>query len=242
MDVKVLEYLEKFKSDGILERTIVILLSDHGMRWGPLLQLKSGFLEERLPTMLISIPSWYQNKYPNFMKNLQTNQQRFTTPYDIYATMKHTLELAEPENDFPYLNNNIHGVCIFREILENRTRNDAGIPERWCTCVSYETVPLSDAIARNVTALVLGKMNQYLVNKDISDKCEELKLETGNSVELKMIKTPNESTYCISFETNPEKARFQATVVYNITTNTIKMGVKDNSRLDSYEKLPTALI
>ncbi|XP_039953121.1 uncharacterized protein LOC120770039 [Bactrocera tryoni] len=236
MDVKVLEYLEKLKSDGILDRSIVILLSDHGMRWGELLQLKSGFLEERLPTMFISIPSWYQNKYPDFMKNLQINQRRLTTPYDIYATMKHILEVAEPKNEFPYLNGTIHGVSIFRDIPEDRTCNDAGIPEHWCACVPYEIVPTKDGLAKNVTALVLDEMNQYLVNKNISGKCAELKLETINSVEMKMIKIPNESTYRISFEANPEKARFQATVVYNITTNTIKTDVEDISRLDSYEK------
>ncbi|XP_049303315.1 uncharacterized protein LOC105222033 [Bactrocera dorsalis] len=236
MDVKVLEYLEKMKSESILERSIVILLSDHGMRWGPLLQLKSGFLEERLPTMFISIPSWYQNKYPDFMKNLQINQRRLTTTYDIYATMKHILEVAEPEKEFPYLNGTIHGVSIFREIPEDRTCDNAGIPEHWCACVPYEIVPTSDEVAKNVTALVLGEMNQYLNNKNISDKCAELKLETINSIEMKMIKIPNESTYRISFEANPEKARFQATIVYNITTNTIKTDVEDISRLDSYAK------
>ncbi|XP_050331376.1 uncharacterized protein LOC126760038 [Bactrocera neohumeralis] len=236
MDVKVLEYLEKLKSDGILDRSIVILLSDHGMRWGELLELKSGFLEERLPTMFISIPSWYQNKYPDFMKNLQINQRRLTTPYDIYATMKHILEVAEPEKEFPYLNDSIHGVSIFREIPEDRTCDNAGIPEHWCVCVPYENLPTSDEVAKNVTALVLDEMNQYLVNKNISGKCAELKLETINNVEMKMIKIPNESTFRISFEANPEKARFQATVVYNITTNTIKTDVEDISRLDSYAK------
>ncbi|XP_049305693.1 uncharacterized protein LOC115066318 [Bactrocera dorsalis] len=235
---KYLQSNQWFESNNKNVRSITfdLLLSDHGMRWGPLLQLKSGFLEERLPTMFISIPSWYQNKYPDFMKNLQINQRRLTTPYDIYATMKHILEVVEPEKEFPYLNGTIHGVSIFREIPEDRTCDNAGIPEHWCACVPYEIVPTSDEVAKNVTALVLGEMIQYLVNKNISDKCAELKLETIDSSQTKMIKIPNESTYRISFEANPEKVRFQATFVYNITTNTIKTDVEDISRLDSYAK------
>ncbi|XP_018784187.1 PREDICTED: uncharacterized protein LOC108965952 [Bactrocera latifrons] len=236
MDVKVLEYLKKLKIDGILERSIVIFLADHGIRWGKLLKLKSGFLEERLPMFFISLPPWYRKQYQNFVKILQTNQKRLTTPYDIYATMKHILEVTQPEIEFPILNGTIRGISIFREIPENRTCNDAGIPEHWCTCVPYEVVPTKDEVAKNVTLLVLKEMNQYLVNKNISDKCAELKLEAIDSAQMKMIKVPNESTFRISFEANPEKARFQATVVYNITANTIKTDVEDISRLDSYEK------
>uniref|UniRef100_A0A034VB08 Uncharacterized protein n=1 Tax=Bactrocera dorsalis TaxID=27457 RepID=A0A034VB08_BACDO len=236
MDVKVLEYLKKLKTDGILERSIVIFLADHGIRWGPLLKLKSGFLEERLPMFFISLPPWYQKQHPDFVKVLQTNQKRLTTPYDIYATMKHILEVAQPEMEFPEVNGTMRGISIFREIPENRTCNDAGIPEHWCTCVPYEIVPTKDEVAKTVTLLVIKDINQYLVNKNISDKCAELKLETINSVEMKMIKIPNESTYRINFEANPEKARFQVTVVYNITTNTIDTKVEDISRLDWYAK------
>ncbi|XP_049303312.1 uncharacterized protein LOC125776225 [Bactrocera dorsalis] len=236
MDLKVLEYLKKFKSEGVLERSIVLFLSDHGVRWGSLMKLKSGFLEERLPMFFISLPPWYQNEHPDFVKNLKINQQRLTTPYDIYATLKHILEEADPDIQVPYVNGSTPGNSIFREIPEERTCQDANIPDHWCTCVPYETVPTSDGLAKNVTALVLGEMNQYLVNKDISDICAELKLERINSVEMKMIKIPNESTYRINFEANPEKARFQATVVYNITTNTIDTKVEDISRLDWYAK------
>ncbi|XP_018784261.1 PREDICTED: uncharacterized protein LOC108966015 [Bactrocera latifrons] len=236
MDLKVLEYLQKFKSEGILDRSIVLFLSDHGVRWGSLVKLTSGFLEERLPMFFISLPPWYQNEHPDFVKNLKINQHRLTTPYDIYATLKHILEEADSEIQVPYVNGSTSGYSIFREIPEERTCEDASIPEHWCTCISYETVPVSDAVAKNVTALVLGEMNQYLVNKNISDICAELKLEKINSVEMKMIKVSNESTYRINFEANAEKARFQATVVYNITTSTIKTDVEVISRLDSYAR------
>ncbi|XP_054081454.1 uncharacterized protein LOC128919886 [Zeugodacus cucurbitae] len=236
MDARMLEYIKKLKRDGILERSIVIFFADHGMRWGALLNLKSGFLEERLPMMFISIPSWYQNEHPDFMKNLQINQKRLTTPYDIYATMKHILEVMQPVKQFPIPNDTLQGISIFHEIPENRTCKDADIPEHWCTCVPYEVVPTSNAVAKNVTGLVLNEINQYLINKNISDKCAKLNLTKIDRAEMKMFKVPNEFTYRISFEANPEKAKFRATVVLNITTNTIETNVEEISRLDSYAK------
>lgn len=241
MDTKILEYLIRMKRDGILERSIVIFFSDHGMRWGSLLWLKSGFLEERLPTMFISIPSWYQNEYPDFMKNLQINQKRLTTPYDIYATMKHILEVAEPENEFPYLNGTIQGVSIFNEIPEDRTCTDAGIPEHWCTCVPYETVDINDELVSNLTSLVFNEINQYLVNKNIGDKCDNLTLKSLNSAELKMIDEPNQSTYRLTFEALPKEPSFQATAIYNRSSKVISINVEDISRLDSYKSTASCI-
>ncbi|XP_018783831.1 PREDICTED: uncharacterized protein LOC108965702 [Bactrocera latifrons] len=235
MDTKILEYLMRMKSDGILERSIVIFFSDHGMRWGSLLWLKSAFLEERLPTMFISIPSWYQNEYPDFMRSLQINQRRLTSPYDIYATMKHILEVAETENEFPYLNGTIRGVSIFREIPEDRTCNDANIPEHWCTCVPYETVDKNDELISNITNLIFKEINQYFIKKNISDKCANLTLKYLKSAELKMFDEPNQSTYRLTFEALPKEPSFQATAIYNRNSKAISINVEDISRLNSYE-------
>ncbi|XP_054081208.1 uncharacterized protein LOC105219069 [Zeugodacus cucurbitae] len=235
MEAKLLEYIKRMKRDGILERSIVILFSDHGMRWGSLFQFKSGFLEERLPAMFISIPSWYQNEHPDFMKNLQINQKRLTTPYDIYATMKHILEVGEPEKAFPYHNGTIQGISVFREIPEERNCDDASIPDHWCTCVPYETVDKNDDFIRNITTLVFNEMNLYLINKNISDKCSNLTLNSLSSADLKMYDAPNQSTYRLTFEALPKEPLFQATVIYNRNTKAITMNVEDISRLDSYE-------
>ncbi|CAD6992585.1 unnamed protein product [Ceratitis capitata] len=234
MDAKLLEYLKKLKANGILERSIVLFFSDHGMRWGPLLKLRSGFLEERLPMMFISVPSWYQRERPDFMKALEINQRRLTTPYDIYATMKHILEDTEPGAQVPYLNGSTRGLSIFREIPENRTCSDANIPEHWCTCVPYEIVPTKDATALNVTKMMINEINQYLSRKNITDKCSELNLKEIGDVKLKMLRTSDEFTYRITFVVNPKQARYQATVVYNKSLNAIDIDVEEISRLDSY--------
>ncbi|XP_017487841.1 PREDICTED: uncharacterized protein LOC108376165 [Rhagoletis zephyria] len=235
MDVKILEYLKEMKSAGILERSIVLFFGDHGSRWGPLLGLKSGFLEERLPMMFISLPMWYRNEHPEFVEALQINQNRLTTPYDIYATMKHILEETNREKEFPYLNGTVRGLSIFREIPENRTCEEAGITEHWCTCVAYETVRTSDATAKIVTKLVIQEINQYLEDKNISSKCSPLTLKSLKKVDKKLFDLPNRSTYRLDFTAKPKDPQFQATADYDNISKTITINVEEISRQNKYE-------
>ncbi|CAD6992583.1 unnamed protein product [Ceratitis capitata] len=238
MDVKILEYLKHMKSNGILDSSIVIFFSDHGMRWGPLLQLNSGFFEERLPMMFISIPAWFQYEYPEFVKSLKLNRYRLTSPYDIYATMGHVIELGNPQKQFLYANDTIKGLSIFREIPENRTCYDAEIPEHWCACSPYETISSSDSTARSIVFMVIDEINRYLFGKNISDKCSQLFLDKLKEVQSKIYNPPNQTTYRLTFDAKPKRASFQATAIYYKISNTIKTVVEDISRLDSY--VPTS--
>lgn len=240
MDVRILEYLERMRDEKILQRTIVFLFADHGMRWGPLLKLKSGFLEERLPMMFISLPQWYRNEHPDFVKALQVNKNRLTSPYDIYATLKNILELTNPVKGFPYLNDTTLGTSIFREIPENRTCLKAGIGDHWCACLLYEIVSSNDKEVKNVAHLLIDEMNKYLVNKNIETKCAILKLndiyQALRKTDIKGNTSKNELTYRLWYFVRPGFKGFQATVLFNQTANKIEVNVEDISRLDSYEQ------
>uniref|UniRef100_A0A6P4FIR0 Uncharacterized protein LOC108052502 n=1 Tax=Drosophila rhopaloa TaxID=1041015 RepID=A0A6P4FIR0_DRORH len=48
MEDYVLQYLLDFQADGVFEQSIMVFLSDHGSRWGKIVSLPSGFLEEYL--------------------------------------------------------------------------------------------------------------------------------------------------------------------------------------------------
>lgn len=240
MDMKILEYLERMKDEKILQRTIVFLFADHGMRFGPLLKLKSGFLEERLPMMFISLPQWYRNEHPEFVKALQVNKNRLTSPFDIYATLKDILEMTNPVKEFPYLNDTTQGISIFREIPENRTCLNAGIGDHWCTCLLYEIVSINDKEVKSVAHLLIDEMNKYLVGKKIETKCAVLELnniyQALRKTGINVNKSNNELTYRLWYFVRPRFKDFQATVLFNKTANKIEINVEDISRLDSYEQ------
>jgi hypothetical protein len=112
--------------------------------------MTQGRIEERLPSMLISIPHWFRERFPTAISNLQTNaHNRLTTPYDLHEML---LDLLEPESllrsemlvkrseDLEYSEdiksgrNFTRGISLFLPISSNRTCEQAGIDLHWCTC------------------------------------------------------------------------------------------------------------
>uniref|UniRef100_A0A1A9V8U7 Uncharacterized protein n=1 Tax=Glossina austeni TaxID=7395 RepID=A0A1A9V8U7_GLOAU len=121
MDSTTLKYLRAMERVGYFDNAIVFFLSDHGKLFHPLDKLPEAFLEDRLPTFFISIPEWFHYTHPELIKNLETNCQRLTSPYDIYMTMQHLLKINEPNFDIKAATGCTRCRGLFREIPENRT-------------------------------------------------------------------------------------------------------------------------
>lgn len=114
-----------------MNNTLVIFMSDHGIRFGDILKTYVGKLEERLPFMFLLFPEWFLAKYPKFHKNLLINQYRLTTPFDIFETLKEVLELSTGS---PVVGRPSPGISLFMEIPVNRTCEDATISAHYCAC------------------------------------------------------------------------------------------------------------
>jgi len=84
-DPIVAKLLNRLFNQNLLSNTILVLFSDHGIRFGPIRQTLSGKLEERLPFMHIFMPDNWRNN------NLSINSNRLTTPFDIHATLTHII-------------------------------------------------------------------------------------------------------------------------------------------------------
>ncbi|KFM75363.1 hypothetical protein X975_09377, partial [Stegodyphus mimosarum] len=69
---------------GAFNKSLLVLFSDHGIRFGAIRQTYIGKFEERMPFMYIYVPPKLLKKYPQFAKNLWSNQNRLTTPFDIH--------------------------------------------------------------------------------------------------------------------------------------------------------------
>lgn len=55
MDARTKVFLKDLQDRGVLENSMVVFLSDHGMRFGPVRLLETGWHEERMPFIFI----WY---------------------------------------------------------------------------------------------------------------------------------------------------------------------------------------
>ncbi|KAH8383928.1 hypothetical protein KR009_011312 [Drosophila setifemur] len=243
MDDYVLQYMLDFEEDGVFEQSIMIFLSDQGNRYGPLMSLSSGFLENRLPTMFIYLPPWFRAHYPEYAKALQVNQRRLTSNYDLYNTLLHIIELGSPDKAATLPRSHDCPKCksLFEPAEELRTCEDAGIPEHYCTCVPYKTI--SAKWTKRIANQVIRSINGYLAKRKLTGICANLTLSyvhtTGVKIDLDRKfhdEVPDVAVYRTKFKVKQGSADFQATVIFNNITGSAQVDVPTISRLNSYEK------
>jgi len=87
-------WLEKLQRSGLLERTVVIVVGDHGPSYGPRRHTMLGKTEERLPLLVVSVPTWFAERHPEMTKNLATNSDRLVTPLDVHQTLLDILDVT----------------------------------------------------------------------------------------------------------------------------------------------------
>lgn len=83
----------KLNEDGHLGNTVVVFMSDHGIRWGDIRGTYQGQLEERLPFVVMALPKQFRQQYPEALQNLKTNLRRLTTPFDLHETLNDFLDV-----------------------------------------------------------------------------------------------------------------------------------------------------
>ncbi|XP_017103777.3 uncharacterized protein [Drosophila bipectinata] len=231
MDDRMVKYMRTLDKNGVMDNTIILFFSDHGSRFGPLRRLSSGFLEERLPFMFIRLPRWIREKYPHFVKSLEANRNRLTSPYDIYAMFKHILDLDKKVEQLPRPNSCPSCHSIFEEVDWSRSCHQAGIDKHWCGCNSIQPVSKDDATAKSIAEQLVQAINGFLAENKGAKKCQKLKLKNASSVQRRS----NSSAYLVQFYANPGGALFEATADWDADRKKVSVSVPSISRLESYD-------
>lgn len=243
MENSILQYLQDFESDGVLNESIFIFFADHGARYGTLSYLTSGFLEERLPMLFIYLPPWFRDQYPEYAKALGENCNRLTSNFDLHNTLKHIIEIGESA-DFPALPKaydcpKCHS--LFYPMNVTRSCIDAGISEHYCTCQPYKRI--SNDWSKQIAPLIIERINDYLWGKNMSGLCANLTLSYIHKTEIKLDLDHNfhdelpfidVGYYRTKFKVQQNSADFFATVIYNNVTQQVDVDVETISRTNSY--------
>lgn len=169
-------YLKTLKERNMLENTVMIFYSDHGMRFGKLRETYIGKLEERLPFLFVILPKWFRKKYPEISNNIKTNERRLVTPFDIYETLKHILYFGNKSSIEQTFSK--RGTSLFEKVSDRRTCSDVGILPHWCTCAKDEPVSPNDPIIRDLGRYIVESVN-IILRSHIH--CSQLMLEKVNS-------------------------------------------------------------
>ncbi|XP_065211167.1 uncharacterized protein LOC135839194 [Planococcus citri] len=215
MDQRVKDFLQSI--ENYLNSTIVIFLSDHGMRWGGIRETFVGWLEERMPFLYFWIPPSFKSTYPQKYANLVANKNRLSTPYDLYATLLDILHGEVPRKP---------AGCpgcdtLFKKIPEDRSCENASISEHWCTChADFEQVSVKEPVVQWAAVAVVNRINQFIDENrnatSIGKRCAFLSLYEVLTAHSKFSESLNSTSYLIVFAVKPSGAIFEVTVQYKI--------------------------
>ncbi|RWS01853.1 hypothetical protein B4U79_02430, partial [Dinothrombium tinctorium] len=264
------QWLERVQSDGILESTILIVMSDHGNRFSSLRQTQQGKQEERLPFFSFVLPKWFEKKFSNAVRNLRMNaKERLTTPFDLHATFLTILNEFNKGNDVgskSSLANAIdlpRSLSLFEEIPNSRSCKDAEIEAHWCTCLIWRAADVSDPVVTAAAEALVNFINE--LTREVRNMCAVLEIShiiraekaEPNKVLLAFEKSKDldgfvpdlsartkisETIYQIQVVTKPSEAVYEGTLLYNHVFKSFKVTESQISRVNKYGNQPHCIL
>ncbi|CAL8128855.1 unnamed protein product [Orchesella dallaii] len=238
-DTQLLSTLEWFYDEGYLNKTILIVMSDHGARTGAIVDFHQGQLEKRMPFVYFVVPPWFKRKFKRAFENLTGNQDRLTTPYDLYATLADiinlkritTEEINARANSLTESSTLPRGISLFLPIPLSRTCKMAGIEDHYCVCRSFVDISTSDKAIKQASNYAVQFINKIIAKYS---QCKVLSLSLIKSAKIvKGLKEEeDQEQYQILFETKPNNASFEATVFRRVSKDEwIVSGTIDRTNL-----------
>ncbi|KAH7967445.1 hypothetical protein HPB49_024868 [Dermacentor silvarum] len=122
-------FLRELSVRGVLENTALVFVSDHGPRIGPFRMGEIGRFEDNNPLCFLALPKRFLSEHPEAAVQLEVNQRRLVTHYDLHATL---VALSS----FPALGNGStnKGLSLIGRIPPERTCADAFVQPEFCAC------------------------------------------------------------------------------------------------------------
>lgn len=262
------QLLEGLNKDGLFKNTMVVVMADHGHRFSSLRATQQGQLEERLPFFSVYLPPEFrETKHGAAMyKNLRTNADRLSTPFDIHATLSDILHLPPDDELFTVQSAQERSLSLFKEIPKTRTCEQAGILPHWCTCLAWKSAydteedkQISNMLAHSIVQSINSftaperKLCSELRLSEISDAKKLIpdenllhysgvKDQDGFVPDLNGNTTATFGTYQIRFKTLPGNALYDGTVYYDSVLNEITVDFKSLSHINKFGDTPHCII
>lgn len=84
-------WLRGLNTNGLLENTLLVVMSDHGNRFAEVRDTLQGKLEERLPFFGFVFPEWFKKTHSTEYGTFRGNVGSLVTPFDVHATLMDVL-------------------------------------------------------------------------------------------------------------------------------------------------------
>ncbi|XP_064454847.1 uncharacterized protein LOC135366124 isoform X2 [Ornithodoros turicata] len=207
---------QSLEEAGVMNRSVVVFLSDHGTRYGDIRLLLTGKYEDRLPFCFLMFPPAFHQRYPHVIENLRKNQRRLTTPFDLHATLLEISQFPAFADKQEYRTR--YGMSLLHEIPEDRTCEDASISPHWCCCQQTREVSAKNQLAARMAMLVVDTVNGWL-EKEVPGKCVPLIFGMVISVQKRLLTHVKDGTlfFWVTLSTFNTGALLESTVARNKT-------------------------
>ncbi|XP_037567014.1 uncharacterized protein LOC119446613 [Dermacentor silvarum] len=214
-------HLETLRVYGALDNTVLVFLSDNGLRFGDSRATYIGKFEDRQPFAFLVFPPWFLDENPKAARSLLYNQFRLTTHFDVHATLAELLHypsVQRPQTKY--------GRSLLHEIPEARTCADAHIGTHWCVCNVRGDVAVTSTLALAMANRLVAWINGLVAQA--TRQCAEFRLLRVMDVTALQV-THNTSHYWVTVQLSPGNAIFEGTV---LVTGDAMTALNDISRND----------
>ncbi|KAF6208899.1 hypothetical protein GE061_014641 [Apolygus lucorum] len=182
MDDEVVSYFKRLADSGIFKTTMVIFLSDHGLRTGLIRETYVGHVEDRQPFIYLWVPESFKIDNPEKISSLERNTYKLTSPYDVHLTLVDVLGENSTAEGCPGCQS------LFEPVPWNRSCLDAGITEHWCACNEYEDVLVDFRTqwVQDLAKAVVDQINYHIIGS--IKVCVKLNLKSDTFGETENIR------------------------------------------------------
>ncbi|KAL0107779.1 hypothetical protein PUN28_014805 [Cardiocondyla obscurior] len=233
-------FIEYASQQGLLDRTALIVMSDHGMRWGEFRQTYQGKIEDSLPFVFIVLPKWWRERFPLAWGNLRRNTHSLTTPFDLHETL---MDLVNPHKlresllkkrikDAQAASGVSRGISWFLPVPDIRTCDMAYIANHWCMCHTSNAVSWNDTGLQDSVSFLVRELNDMLSRYPM---CATLNLKKVKDAKMWQDKSDGAMLvdYTVVIQTTPGDAIFEGTIRYKADDKSRKLA-GSISRLNAY--------
>jgi hypothetical protein len=173
-DAELTDLLWQFEKKNYLDKTLLIVMSDHGNRLSQYgFYTEPGRIERSMPFMSIRVPKKLHNT--EFHKNIESNRNKLISIFDIYKTLAHFKYINEFGIE-PMLNQScrhnfkqsqpeirsMRGISLFELVASNRTCLEALVPSSYCLCTLKQ--PINEITYFNETKYSFKESGELIVD------------------------------------------------------------------------------
>lgn len=193
----------------------------------------NGMVEERTPFLFLIMPPWFKEKYPAVAKNLNHNQERLTSPFDIYATMLDILYFQSTSANIPNVNASVSGISLFQKISAGRTCSDAGVQLHYCLCRNMKITNISSELVNFLSIKIMNRLESIIF--PVRNSCVLLNLgQVMSSYVLHPASGDSGPVYRITIMAAENRGVYEGTVKTWYRMDALETEVVDVTRINMY--------